>query len=112
MDRIIGPFSKFDTKVLGELFPDFDPESLQRKTNQVDILPGVTTSACTQSMRRQSVGTRTAKLCVTLNNPVPVYKGMERQLKNFIIEKLSQQETTPRCDGCRCGKCPAVGHNY
>ena len=40
MDRITGPVSKLDTKVLTKLSPDYDPETLQRKTNQVDILLG------------------------------------------------------------------------
>lgn len=40
MDRITGPVSKLDTKVLANLFPGYDPESLQRKTNHVDILLG------------------------------------------------------------------------
>ena len=40
MDRITGPVSKLDTKALVSLFPGYDPEPLQRKTNRVDILLG------------------------------------------------------------------------
>ena len=40
MDRITGPVSKLDTKVLGDLFPGYDVDSLQRKTDKVDILLG------------------------------------------------------------------------
>ena len=40
MSKITGPVSKLDTKALSELFPDYDPDSLQRKTNHVDILLG------------------------------------------------------------------------
>ena len=40
MDRITGPVSKLDTKVLGDLFPGYDVDSLQRKTGKVDILLG------------------------------------------------------------------------
>lgn len=40
MDRITGPVSKLGTKALADLFPGYDPESLQRKTNRVDILLG------------------------------------------------------------------------
>lgn len=39
-DRITGPVSKLDTKVLANLFPGYDVDSLQRKTNKVDILLG------------------------------------------------------------------------
>ena len=40
MDRITGPVSKLDTKVLANLFPGYDVDSLQRKTEKVDILLG------------------------------------------------------------------------
>ena len=38
MDRITGPVTKLNTSALAKLFPTYDPESLQRKTNRVDIL--------------------------------------------------------------------------
>ena len=40
MDRITGPVSKLDTKVLADLFPGYDVDSLQRRTDKVDILLG------------------------------------------------------------------------
>ena len=40
MDRITGPVSKLDTKVLGDLFPGYDVDSLQRTTDKVEILLG------------------------------------------------------------------------
>lgn len=40
MDRITGPVTKLNTSCLAKLFPIYDPESLQRKTNRVDILLG------------------------------------------------------------------------
>ena len=40
MERITGPVSKLDPKVLDKLFPDYDPESLQRKSSHVDVLLG------------------------------------------------------------------------
>ncbi|RUA05208.1 MAG: hypothetical protein DSY43_05110 [Gammaproteobacteria bacterium] len=40
MDRITGPISKLNTNVLSKLFPNYDPDSLQRKTTCVDILLG------------------------------------------------------------------------
>ena len=40
MDRITGPISKLNTNVLSKLFPNYDPDSLQRKTTYVDILLG------------------------------------------------------------------------
>lgn len=38
MDKISGPVTKLNTSALAKLFPTYDPESLQRKTNRVDIL--------------------------------------------------------------------------
>ena len=37
-----GPVSKLNMNVntVAELFPEYDPESLQRKSNRVDVLPG------------------------------------------------------------------------
>ena len=40
MDRTTGLVSRLDTRVLKKLFTDYDPEALQRKTKQVDILIG------------------------------------------------------------------------
>ena len=40
MDRITGPVSKLDTKVLADLFPGCDVDSLQRRIDKVDILLG------------------------------------------------------------------------
>ena len=40
MERITGPVSKLDDEVLKKLFPEYEPESLQRKSNYVDILLG------------------------------------------------------------------------
>lgn len=37
MDRITSPVSKLNTKVLAKFSPGYDPESLQRRTNRVDI---------------------------------------------------------------------------
>ena len=40
MERITGPVSKLGTGVLFQLFPDYDPECLQRKSSNVDVLLG------------------------------------------------------------------------
>ena len=40
MDQITGPVNKLDYKVLEKMFPEYDPESLQRKSNNVDVLLG------------------------------------------------------------------------
>ena len=40
MDRITGAVTKLNTSSLAKLFPTYDPESLQRKTNRVDFLLG------------------------------------------------------------------------
>ena len=34
------------------------------------------------------------------------------QLESFISGEELGTETTPRCGGCRCGKCPTTGHTY
>ena len=40
MDRITGPVSKLDTIVLADLFPGYDVDSLQGRTDKVDVLLG------------------------------------------------------------------------
>ena len=40
MERIPGPVRKVDTNVLIQLFPDYEPECLQRKSSNVDVLLG------------------------------------------------------------------------
>ena len=40
MEQITGKFNKLDPEVLKKLLPEYDPESLHRKSANVDILPG------------------------------------------------------------------------
>ena len=40
MDKLTGLVSKLDTKVLADLFPGYDVDSLQRRTDKVDIRLG------------------------------------------------------------------------
>ena len=40
MDQITGPVNKLDYELLQKIFPEYDPESLQRKSNYVDVLLG------------------------------------------------------------------------
>ena len=39
-EKITGPVSKLDPTVLAKLFPEYDPETLQRKSTYVDVLFG------------------------------------------------------------------------
>ena len=40
MERITGLVSRLHSKILKKLFPEYDPETLQRKSNYVDVLLG------------------------------------------------------------------------
>ena len=40
MDQITGPVKKLDYELLQKIFPEYDPESLQRKRSYVDVLLG------------------------------------------------------------------------
>ena len=182
MDRITGPVSKLDTKVLSELFPDYDPESLQRKTNHLDILLGCDyfglhpkheEAKCGEdlSIMRGEFGICLqgthpdlteetecdSNLVKTIHESKIKHEGyhirlnthpelqpehiqfvelingsekyedynsltnvtqsftsrnMESQVESFIRGEELGTEITPRCGGCRCGKCPTVGHTY
>ena len=39
-------------------------------------------------------------------------KRQERSVENFILGEELGTEVIPGCGGCRCGKCPTVGHTY
>ena len=39
-------------------------------------------------------------------------RGADSQIENFIRGEELGTETSPRCGGCRCNKCPSVGHTY
>ena len=39
-------------------------------------------------------------------------RGADSQIENFIRGEELGTETSPRCGGCRCNKCPNVGHTY
>ena len=52
MDQITGPVNKLDYKVLEKMFPEYDPESLQPKSNNVDVLLGCDFSVCIPRRRK------------------------------------------------------------
>ena len=39
-------------------------------------------------------------------------KAKEGEVQNFIHGEELATEVTPRCGGCKCNKCPTVGHTY
>ena len=179
MERITGPVSKLNSEVLKSLFPEYDPNSLQRKSNHVDVLLGCDyfglhpkheearcgdnlsimsgeLGVCLQGAHPELVeGTKhdsnLAKVIHEVNVKVGTYqlhledhpqfnlssplpppcsaeadqpfynmtsgvhlareKRQESQVGNFIEGEELGTETSPRC-GCRCGKCPILGHTY
>ena len=181
MERITGPVSKLDPEVLVKLFPDYDPESLQRKSSHVDVLLGCDyfglypkqeerRSGDNLSIMSGSLGiclqgahpdlaegtkydTNLAKKIHDVNVKVETYKirvdshpefhpvwktntnltglvtkgeyqhsvnasksfGSRREMdqaENFIQGEELGTEVVPKCGGCRCNKCPNVGHTY
>ena len=181
MERITGPVSKLDPKVLVKLFPDYDPESLQRKSSHVDVLLGCdyfglhpkqeearsgdnlsimsgSLGICLQGAHPDlAEGTKydanLAKKIHDVNVKVETYKirvdshpefyaagnantsltclltnrkcqhsaktsksfgsqGEVDQAENFIQGEELGTEVVPKCGGCRCNKCPTVGHTY
>ena len=179
MERITGPVSKLNPDVLVQLFPDHDPESLQRKSKHIDVLLGCdyfglhpkneeaqcganlsimsgelgiclqgthpdlreetyhdTNLARTIHDVRHKAETYFASLGThpeftrqglspeSLNENTEIYhcmsnatkskgdRGSDSQIENFIRGEELGTETSPRCGGCRCNKCPSVGHTY
>jgi hypothetical protein len=178
MERITGPVNKLDTDVLKKLFPEYDPESLQRKSTNVDVLLGCDyfglhpkheEAKCGEnlSVMNGELGTclqgthselseRTkhdSNLAKVIHDvrvkvqiyrvqtnahpeflPIPSCSNMDKQessscqssksvhttrekrqvrsVEDFITGEELGTEITPRCGGCRCGKCPTVGHTY
>ena len=180
MDRITGPVSQLDMRTVSELFPEYDPESLQRKSTSVDILLGCDYfglhpkkeearsgdnlsvmsgdfGICLQGthakLREETVhdvnlvktihdyrissGSHHVRLdsheefhpCVhpclletdmaekeasglLSTNVTRTDKKLLDLSNTFIQGEELGTETTPRCGGCRCGKCPMVGHTY
>ncbi|XP_048579693.1 uncharacterized protein LOC5508489 [Nematostella vectensis] len=180
MDRITGPVSQLDMRTVAELFPEHDPESLQRKSSSVDVLLGCDyfglhpkkeearsgdhvsvmsgdLGICLQGTHAKLKEETThdvnlvktihecrikfntlhvrldcheqfrpvVPLC-TVKTEVPaeqvsrlgatnnarVDKKLSDHSDAFIHGEELGTETTPRCGGCRCGKCPTVGHTY
>ena len=176
MERITGPVSKLDNEVLKKLFPKYDPESLQRKSNYVDVLLGCDyfglhpkqeearcgdnlsimsgeLGVCIQGTHPELLeGTKPdsnlAKVIHDVRVKVETYKvhlethpqfsmtpplrcpavrdqespnvtrgvhlvrNKREQIDKFVQGEELATETTPRCGGCRCGKCPIAGHTY
>ncbi|XP_048579343.1 uncharacterized protein LOC125560937 [Nematostella vectensis] len=180
IDRITGPVSQLDMRTVAELFPEHDPESLQRKSSSVDVLLGCDyfglhpkkeearsgdhlsvmsgdLGICLQGTHANLKEETThdvnlvktihecrikfntlhvrldcheqfrpvVPLC-TVKTEVPaeqvsrlgatnnarVDKKLSDHSDAFIHGEELGTETTPRCGGCRCGKCPTVGHTY
>jgi hypothetical protein len=168
MERITGQVSKLDPKVLVKLFPEYDPETLQRKSTHVDVLLGCdyfglhpkqeearcgdnlsimngALGICLQGAHPDLIeetryDTNLAKKIHDVNVKVETYKTRldshpefhpnhtgecsvkvsssyshrkdESQVENFIQGEELATEISPQCGGCRCNKCPTVGHTY
>ena len=179
MERVTGPVSKLDNDVLNQLFPDYDPECLQRKSSNVDVLVGCDHSGLHPKKEEAQCGenlsimsgelgiclqgshpdlkeetrydTNLAKTIHDIQHQAQTYfarigdhpeftrhvmsiespnqsnhgfhcrshaikskndRETDSQLENFIRGEELGTETSPRCGGCRCNKCPTVGHTY
>ena len=174
MDKITGPVSTLDEKVLTRLFPDYDVSLLQRKSTSVDLLLGSNyfglhpkheimfagenlsvmqgeLGVCLQGahpglFERTSVDSNMVKMLHSVHIrseshhiyrqgdfhkefvcPVPIISSSnyhvccnqchaecskESLINNFILGEEIGTEVNPRCGGCRCSKCPIVGHSY
>ena len=168
MERITGQVSKLDPKVLVKLFPEYDPETLLRKSTHVDVLLGCdyfglhpkqeearcgdnlsimngALGICLQGAHPDLIeetryDTNLAKKIHDVNVKVETYKTRldshpefhpnhtsqcsvnvsssyshrkdQSQIDNFIQGEELATEIYPQCGGCRCNKCPTVGHTY
>jgi hypothetical protein len=43
---------------------------------------------------------------------VHLVRDKSEEVDKFVLGEELATETTPRCGGCRCGKCPIAGHTY
>ena len=179
MERITGPVSKLNTDVLNQLLPDYEPECLQRKSSNVDVLlgcdhfglhPKKEEAQCGENLSIMSgelgiclqrshpdlkeetrYDTNLAKTIHDIRHKAQTYfacigdhpeftsqvmsiespnqsndgfhywshamnskndRETDSQVENFIRGEELGTETSPRCGGCRCNKCPMVGHTY
>ena len=176
MERITGPVSKLDPDVLVQLFPDYDPQSLQRKSSNVDVLlgcdhfglhPKKEEAQCGENLSIMSgelgiclqgshpdlkeetcYDTNLAKTIHDIRHKAKTYfarigdhpefngqvssaespnhvfhclshaikstndRETDSRIESFIRGEELGTETSPRCGGCRCNKCPTVGHTY
>lgn len=170
MDKITGPVSTLDEKVLKRLFPNYDVSLLQRKSTSVDLLLGSNyfglhpkheivsvgdnlsvmqgeLGVCLQGahpelFERTTVDSNMVKLlhgihiqseshnvrgdyhnefvCPSLGIEKPLIvrsvthttRSRETLVNNFIQGEEIGTEINPRCGGCKCSKCPIVGHSY
>lgn len=171
MDKITGPVSTVDEKVLMRLFPNYDVSLLQRKSACVDLLLGSNYFGLHPKHEIMSVGDNLSvmqgELGVCLqgahpelferttvdSNMVKLLHGVhirseshfiniqgdyhkefafpsgmkkpsnlhaithatcsrELLVNNFIQGEEIGTEINPRCGGCKCSKCPIVGHSY
>ena len=45
-------------------------------------------------------------------NPPHCYSVSSPRVDEFVMGELLGTEVNPRCGGCKCGKCPIMGHTY
>ena len=143
--RLTGPVSKLNPDVLAKLFPEYNPQSLQR---QFGLHPKNEEARCGENLSIMS-----GELGICLQGTQPDLKEetcQDTNLARTIHDILHKAETyfarfgdhpefthqtlssrcgstevcqcmsnatrakgdSPRCGGCRCNKCPTVGHTY
>lgn len=75
---------------------------------QADVHPEFLPSPTCSSMEKQELNSGQLTKSVHLTQD----KRRERSVENFILGEELGTKVVPGCGGCRCGKCPTVGHTY
>ena len=75
---------------------------------QADVHPEFLSILTCSSLEKQESNSSHLSKSVHLTQD----KKKERSVENFILGEELGTEVVPGCGGCRCGKCPMVGHTY
>ena len=137
LEVITSPVVPFDLDIIQELFPNrADVQVLQRKAGDVDMLIGHDYLGLHPKREIYNSGDHLSVMegvfgkCIFGSHPrlqeqtnfitqagttwvtSLLSRSKEAQLDRYILGEELATTTTPKCGGCRCGKCPSPGHNF
>ena len=135
LKKITNPIAPISLEAIEELFPEFDVRHLTRSTNDVELMLGtdyfglhpkqqIAEAGDNLSIMKGVLGTCLVGTHPLLKDTCGQTDSGNQLLRTHCVRSLAESvrsdtffegeelgtECQPKCGGCKCGRCPLLGH--